>query len=157
MLESSLILLKKDLNMEQRDYHSHFGVYGLIYNKENDSILVIKKMRGPYTGMYDLPGGSPEIEELLEETLVREIKEETSCDVTEQTQIGGVSAIFEYEKDGNPWALRHLGVLFKAKITGTPREDSDGEDAGGCVWLPVKELEEYEVTPFVRIAIEKSL
>jgi 8-oxo-dGTP diphosphatase len=60
-------------------YHAHFGIYG--YLKNDDSILLIKKARGPYKGMYDLPGGSPNENETNEETLTREIKEETGIDI----------------------------------------------------------------------------
>lgn len=33
----------------------YIGVYGIILNE--GKILLIKKARGPYKGMYDLPGG----------------------------------------------------------------------------------------------------
>ncbi len=35
--------------------HTHLGVYGFI-NKGN-TCLLIKKARGPYINMFDLPGG----------------------------------------------------------------------------------------------------
>ena len=65
--------------MTENNFHSHFGVYAAIFRNKQREILLIKKARGPYTGRWDLPGGSPEINELLEETLIREIKEETDC------------------------------------------------------------------------------
>ena len=36
--------------------HRHYGVYGLVI--ENDKILLINKVTGPYDGKLDLPGGS---------------------------------------------------------------------------------------------------
>ncbi|TVQ85530.1 MAG: NUDIX domain-containing protein [Micavibrio sp.] len=137
--------------------HSHFGVYALIFNEEKDKVLLIKKARGPYTGMFDLPGGSPEPTELLEETLYREIKEETDCDVTHAVQIGGVSAKFHYRKNsGEEAILRHLGVVYKTEIAGTPKVDADGEDSNGCVWLNICDLNNKNATPFVFEAIRKS-
>ena len=56
---------------------THFGVYGSIV--KDGKILLIKKSRGPYTGLYDLPGGSQEQGESHLETLKREIMEETGC------------------------------------------------------------------------------
>ena len=37
---------------------THAGVYGIIRNACNQ-LLVIRKRRGPYSGRFDLPGGSP--------------------------------------------------------------------------------------------------
>ena len=60
----------------------HLGVYALIFSEDQSEILLIEKSRGPYKGLYDLPGGSLEPGENLEQTLVREVKEETDCTVT---------------------------------------------------------------------------
>lgn len=135
--------------------HSHFGVYALILDQSKKSVLLIKKARGPYTGRYDLPGGSPEPTELLEETLHREVKEETNCDVKEARQIGGISARFHYKKDGEDALLRHLGVIYNVQVSGTPRTDSDGEDSNGCVWLKIDSLNDKNTTPFVFEALKK--
>ena len=55
--------------------HTHLGVYAII--RQNRKFLLIKKARGPYTGMFDLPGGKIEFGETPEQTLVREVAEET--------------------------------------------------------------------------------
>ncbi len=49
--------IKKVTNKEGNEIniHTHIGVYGLI--TENDQILLIKKVGGPYDGKLDLPGG----------------------------------------------------------------------------------------------------
>ena len=135
--------------------HSHFGVYALVLNNKQDKVLLIKKARGPYTGMFDLPGGSPEPLELLEETLCREVKEETDCNITRAEQVGGVSARFNYKKDGEDALLRHLGIVYRIEIEGIPRTDSDGEDSHGCVWLNISDINEENATPFVFKAIKQ--
>lgn len=134
--------------------HSHFGVYALIFNEDKTSILVIKKARGPYTGMLDLPGGSPEKMELLEETLERELLEETNCTTTSYHQLGGFSTLFSYKKEGGEGLLRHLGVIFTAEISGTPRTEPDGHDSNGCVWFSINDLTEKNATPFVHMALD---
>ena len=55
--------------------HKHLGVYGLIIKDEK--ILLIKKVTGPYDGKLDLPGRTIEFGETPEETLRRELLEET--------------------------------------------------------------------------------
>ncbi len=61
------------------NHTSHVGVYAVILNPQGDRILLIRKARGPYTGLLDLPGGSVETGETVEEALEREVGEETSC------------------------------------------------------------------------------
>ncbi|MBW7954353.1 NUDIX domain-containing protein [Candidatus Gracilibacteria bacterium] len=50
------------------------GVYAIL--KYKDSIVVIRKGRGPFIGLYDLPGGKIEHSEKNVESLEREIIEE---------------------------------------------------------------------------------
>lgn len=38
--------------------HEHVGVYGAWL--QDDRLVTVVKSRGPYTGWFDLPGGSPE-------------------------------------------------------------------------------------------------
>ena len=57
----------------------HIGVYGLLV--KDNKILLIKKCGGPYDGKLDLPGGSIEFNESIEEALIREFKEEVGIDI----------------------------------------------------------------------------
>ncbi|PWW06555.1 NUDIX domain-containing protein [Paenibacillus cellulosilyticus] len=57
-------------------FHRHIGVYGICM--ENNHLLVIRKMCGPYKGRYDLPGGRLENAESLH---IREFREETGSTV----------------------------------------------------------------------------
>lgn len=136
-------------------YRSHLGVYALIYNDKTDHVLLIKKSLGCYTGLYDLPGGSMEPKELLEETLYREVFEETSCTITKSSQLGTFSVLYPHMQDNQPHILRHLGVIYTATVTGTPRATGDGtDDSDGCVWLPPHALDKNNATPFVLMALD---
>jgi ADP-ribose pyrophosphatase YjhB (NUDIX family) len=124
-------------------YNSHFAVYALIVNAAKDSALLIKKSLGCYTGLYDLPGGSMEPHELLEETLCREVQEETDCTVTSFSQLCTLST------------LRHIGTIYLADITGTPRAHATGlDDSAGCVWIPFKDITLRNSAPFVVDAVK---
>ncbi len=46
-----------------------------------DKFLLIKRIKPPYPGLWSLPGGKLEIGEHPQDTIVREIKEETGLDV----------------------------------------------------------------------------
>lgn len=133
---------------------SHFGVYAVIVNDNQTHILLINKARGPYTGRYDLPGGSMEDGELLDQTLAREVFEETGCMVTHAQQYGAVSALFPYIKpDGTSVLLRHIGVLYQTDITGTPMATGDGQDSYGCVWIPLSDIQGTGFSPFIFDAV----
>lgn len=49
----------------------HSGVYGVW--TQDGKLVTVRKARGPYTGLLDLPGGSPEPGESPEQTLRREL------------------------------------------------------------------------------------
>jgi len=133
-------------------WRSHIGVYALI--TQNNKLLVIKKAKGPYTGLFDLPGGSLEDGELLEETLVREIKEETTCDVTSYQQIPTISFVYPYKDDDQHHKLRHIAVLYKVEIEGIPTEEPDGCDSNGCVWLELGMINAENASPLILEALK---
>jgi len=134
-------------------YSTHFGVYALIFNEARDSILLIRKVRGCYTGMYDLPGGAPEPHELLEETLTREVFEETGCYITESRQMGAFSALHPFiETDGLPKTLRHLAAIYEAEIAGDPL--AHVEDGQACVWVPVGDVTAQNSVPLALLALK---
>ena len=96
---------------------SHRGIYGII--RRDNQILLIRKARGPYTGLYDLPGGSPEAGETPEQTVIREIKEETNCDVISHTLVGEKTIFFSAftKASGEEGCLQHTGVLFNIEVS----------------------------------------
>lgn len=135
-------------------YASHLGVYALIPSAHGTAVLLIKKALGCYTGLYDLPGGTMDDGELLEETLQREILEETDCTVTSYTQLASHSLLYPFQKDGTQIILCHIGVIYLAEIKGTPREHATGDDSAGCVWVPIADLTPTNAAPLVMMAIE---
>lgn len=137
-------------------YASHFGVYALILDRDKTHALMIKKALGCYTGLYDLPGGSLEPGELLEEALKREVLEETDCTLTRCRQLGTFSTLYPFrENNGEPKVLRHIGAIYLGEITGTPRAHANGnDDSDGCVWLPLSSLSRQNTVPLVMDAIE---
>lgn len=130
--------------MSNVDKVSHTGVYGVIKNSYNE-VLLIKKTRGPYTGLLDLPGGTPEFDESLEETLNREILEEIGLNVISSKQLTTILAHVE-AKD---ILFRHMGVIFTCDTQGETKQDGDGEESGGCVWLNCNEINPKSCAPLV--------
>jgi len=59
-----------------------------------DKILLIKRRTVPFSGYWALPGGRVDSGETVEQTIVREVKEETCLDVAVVSKIG------EYHEQG---------------------------------------------------------
>ena len=139
--------MNENQNLKVTKFHK--GVYGII--KKDNKMLLIKKARGPYTGLYDLPGGSPEDGETPEQTLVREVKEETNCDVISCSFLEEKTIIFSNftKESGKTGVLQHTGVLFIVQVNGMPTEQGDGLDSNGAEWVPISQLSSQNATPFV--------
>lgn len=141
------------MNTETPSQYSHVGVYG-IYIK-NNAVLVIKKSRGPYKGMYDLPGGRMEQGETMEEGLKREFIEEVGCELTSQ--------IFLSENEyttpdymGKPF--RHFGTYFVVILSSENiKTVADGEDSLGAEYISISELDNVEISPIARPMIIKAV
>ena len=69
---------------------------------DENKILLIKRNTKPFKGYWALPGGRMDIGETIEQTIVREVKEETGLDVAIMRKIGeyiekGLKDEVEYE------------------------------------------------------------
>lgn len=60
---------------------------------DDDRLLLIRRGHGPAAGEWSVPGGRVEFGELMVESLVREVKEETGLDVAVGDYLGYVERI----------------------------------------------------------------
>ena len=84
----------------------------VIISFEDNSIVFIKRLNEPYKDCWALPGGIMDPNESIEETAVREAKEETGLDITIEKLIG------VYSKPGRDPRGRSISVLFSANASG---------------------------------------
>ncbi|MFI5171527.1 MAG: NUDIX domain-containing protein [Chitinophagales bacterium] len=84
----------------------------IIVEFENGDILLVKRKYEPFIGVWGLPGGKMDGDEKIEETAVREVKEETGLDV-ELLSIVGVYSDPERDPRG-----RYVSTAFVAKPKG---------------------------------------
>ena len=81
-------------------------------------ILLIKRDTVPFKGYWALPGGRMEVGETVEQTIIREVKEETGLDVEISRVIGeyvetGVKDGVEYEYYPTCFAVKVVGGEIK--------------------------------------------
>lgn len=96
-------------------------VSGFCFDSEGKVLLV----REPGEDFWMLPGGTPEDGESFEETLVRELDEEASCDIGEPSLLGAIKVHYpnnpKKEQGENFFQLRFVARISKVKkLTNDP-------------------------------------
>ena len=88
-----------------------------------DTILLIKRNTVPFKGFWALPGGRAEPGETVEQTVVREVKEETGLDVRVVKKIG------EYHEQGIQGGVEYdyYPACFLVKVVGGEMRKQQGE------------------------------
>lgn len=118
----------------------YVGAYGVLVR--DSAVLLVKKMRGPYVGSLDLPGGGIEHGEHPDDAVRREFEEETGLLVRTVCQLPPFSRVV-----GD---LHHLGFFYEVALvreTDPLKTEPDGEDAGGALWVPLSELDGHWLSP----------
>ena len=92
---------------------TRIGVYGILV--EDSKILLTTKIKGPYKGLLDLPGGGIEFGESPKETLQRELEEEVGIQFAEEFFFDNLSFQAEYLENENSYKFHHLGLIYEVK------------------------------------------
>ena len=134
---------------------THVGSYGVIIRDRK--IALIKKARGGYKGLYDLPGGGIEHDETPLETLTRELMEEIGVSVVKAELLDAVSKTFKWDvNDKLIQDLHHIGILYRVEIDNDELKTStDGLDSLGGKWKDTDKIKEEDVSPFTWMALKK--
>jgi 8-oxo-dGTP diphosphatase len=107
----------------------------MLYQK-NGSFLVEQRLAQDWPGI-NFPGGHVENEETLEESVKREMKEETGLDVQDLEQCG----VFDWNVPKEH--LRHVAILYRsAAFSGTLKASSEGP----LLWLKESDLASYPLS-----------
>ena len=131
------------------------GSYGVIIRDRK--IALIKKARGGYKGLYDLPGGGIEHDETPVETLHRELMEEIGVSIVKAELLDAVSKTFKWDvNDKLIQDLHHIGILYRVEIESDElKTDADGLDSLGGEWIDIDKVKEEDVSPFTWMALKK--
>lgn len=131
---------------------SRHGAYGVV--KQDSKILFTLKKSGPYKGLWGLPGGAIEFGETPEETLKRELLEETALAAAQLELLSIATAICEYNDQGELYQFHHIGIIYKV-LRITLLSDLIPEEEGR--WVSLKNIKQEELTPFARHVFKESL
>lgn len=136
----------------------YIGTYGLII-KEN-KILLIKKNGGPYDGKLDLPGGSIEFNEKIEEALIRELDEEVGIEITDYKLFDVVTTNIKWIHKNEELETKHIAILyiineFKNDIKENVEITDINDDSMGAEYYDISKLEKEQLSNIALLALEK--
>ena len=103
---------------------------------EKGELLVERRKNNPAKGTLDLPGGFADMNETVEEGLIREVMEETGLEVTEATYMFSKPNTYHYSGVDIPT----LDMFFRCKVKDDNKVKAN-DDAAECMWIPLEEIE----------------
>ena len=108
----------------------------------NGRILLEKRKGEPGKGKWSIPGGLVELGERAEQTVIREVREETNLEVENPELIDVVDSI-TFDEDGR--IKYHFVIIdYFVKLKGGTVKAAD--DAAELKWVPFSEVEKYDLT-----------
>ena len=124
------------------------GAYGIVI--QGSKILLTQKKSGPYKGLWGLPGGAIAFGETPEETLKRELMEESSIEVSKLEFLTIATSTGNYQDNDIPYSFHQVGLLYKIldwneRVEVLPEEEN-------C-WFELANIPQKELTPFALQAI----
>lgn len=123
------------------------GTYGILL--QDEKIALVKKIKGPYEGLLDLPGGAIEFGESSLDALKREIKEELALN-TSEIKIYDSYSYLGICKKNIPFKFHHLGIIYKVSLF-EPIANAIPEDDWN--WYLIDSLALNTLTPFAKKAL----
>lgn len=104
--------------------------------KDDGSFLVENRTKKDWPGLT-FPGGHVEDDELIEDAVIREMKEETGLEVSNLEPCGYI----EWNEFGDN--VRHLAMLFKTKCF---KGEITSSKEGGIFFIKDNEIEKYPLS-----------
>ncbi len=102
-------------------------------------ILLVKRGRRPGIGQWALPGGYMNMDETLEQAMLRELKEETTLDLTETD--GSTVGRRTFDDPHRSDRGRVITEAFHIELPAGPLPEVEGQDdAAEAKWWPLSEI-----------------
>lgn len=136
-----------DITIDVEDYKLNIRAAGIIIH--NNKLLIHRNVNSDH---YALPGGRVEIGENSEETIKREILEETGKEIEIKGYISTIENFFEMNNQ------KYHEIMFVHKAEFTNEEDKllqktikniKGKDFLQYEWVDIDKIDEYPILPKV--------
>jgi 8-oxo-dGTP diphosphatase len=111
---------------EKLDFKNAGSTASMIVSKDGIGLYLIKRKHEPFKGMWALPGGFHNCDqETLEQTALRELREETSLEA-KISDLVLVCVNSDPDRDPRGHVIDH--VYFVTEFSGTPKAQDDAKE-----------------------------
>lgn len=126
----------------------------ILSEEENPRVLLIRRGKDPFVGMWAIPGGFVDMEEGLEEAARRELLEETGVQAERLEQFR------TFGDPGRDPRGRTISVVYLARVDADNVEPRAADDATEAAWhrlerLPKLAFDHGEILKRVRDTLER--
>jgi mutator protein MutT len=119
---------------------------------QDGRILLEKRKNEPGKGKWSVPGGLVELGENVEQTVMREVKEETGLEVEKPEHIDVVDNIIRDESGKVKYHFVIIDYFMRLK-GGTLKAASDAEE---LKWVSLSDVEKYDLTKTFRAFFQRN-
>jgi len=129
--------------------HARVGVGAVV--RRGNSVLLVKRAKEPARGKWSVPGGMLEIGETLAGAAEREVLEE--CGI--RIKAGDVFGVAETITRDDVGRVKYHFVIIDLSATYVSGEIQAASDAADCRWVPLDELQDYDMPESLRDSFRK--
>jgi 8-oxo-dGTP diphosphatase len=139
------------------EYDTRLGAYAVIIDTVDGREQVLLALwNEPSRPQWTLPGGGVELDERIEDAVVREVREETGYDVELGRLLGVDTWVLPVEErtTGSDRPLRNVRVIYAARVVGgalTREVDGTTDEAR---WFPLDEVPSLDRVELVDIGLD---
>lgn len=115
-------------------------------------VLLIQRGREPYKGQWAVPGGFVEIDEELEDAVIRELAEETGLTAVRLEQMHA------FGRCGRDPRGRQISIAFMGILNERRESVRAGDDAAEARWFDIRNLPEnlaFDHDEMIQLGIER--
>lgn len=122
-----------------------------------DDVLLALHRAGDGGDVWSLPGGGVEQGEDPIDTVVREFKEESGCDVVVESLLGVDSRRIDASESFSGDEHQNIGVFYAVRMTSGEPSPQPGDDALACVWRSLEDISSLRRSSVVDIGIRLAI